>query len=100
MEEICVRVLEGETIEDIAKSWEVPCGAVMLWILADADRRDQWKRTHEALMMVYGQQAVAIADASENDGLRVRTRLALRDQWQKERGPGEGEPVTVVVSDG
>lgn len=109
------RLADGETLKEIAKEWQVPRGAFVLWFtttfpeLYDAAlkvRADEI--AHEALA-ISDEQALAISKQGTpydpdvpRDKLRVDTRLKLASQWDrarygaKDNGP-VGGGVTVVV---
>ena len=92
------RVAEGESLKEVAKSWQVPVGRFTEWFsnehaeLYDAAlkvRADQL--AHEALEISDEQQAVEKKDGSEfdpdvpRDKLRVDTRLKLASKWDRAR---------------
>jgi hypothetical protein len=98
------RVAEGETLKEVCKSRGWPYSLVARWLAEDVGRKAQY----DAALSLWGdglaQEAVAIADASENDvsvddegrervnadviqrsKLRVDTRLKLASKWDRDR---------------
>lgn len=109
------RVCDGETLRDIAKSWEIPVGKFVEWFST------QHAELYDAALKVradeLAHQAIAIADeqsevVKENgetydpdvprDKLRVDTRLKLAAKWDRKRygddaGVALGSPVTIMI---
>ena len=121
---VCQRVADGESLKGVGRSWELPVGRFVEWVMADAGRRGQYEAAlriradelaHEALEVADNDaltmKEVVMKDGSvaevpvlpdvPRDSLRVKTRLALAGLWDRERygqgGAAAGRTVRVVV---
>lgn len=107
MSVICQRVADGESLKGIGRSWELPVGRFVEWVVGDAERKAAYEAALRVRADELAHEALAVADGSEpeqvpRDSLRVKTRLALAGLWDRERygqGGGAGGKVTRVVVD-
>jgi hypothetical protein len=110
------RLCDGETLKEIARSWELPKGRFAEWFtVKHADLYDAALKVradelaHETLEIADEQAEVVKKDGGTydpdvaRDKLRVETRLKLAAQWDRSRygskdnGPAGGG-VTVIVN--
>lgn len=85
IETIAIRVLEGETLQKIAKAWEVPHGKLMLWIEADQKRSETYWAAVKHAAHLKAMEATDIADdAGPAEVPKARLQIAAR-QWNAER---------------
>ena len=97
IEEICVRMVEGESVREIAEGWGISPGVVMLWVMADDERYEKFRRACAAHAHMLEQEAVKIADEADVASLRVKVRMQVSERYRmKEVDSGQGE-LTVVV---
>jgi hypothetical protein len=100
------RLCDGETLKEIARSWELPKGRFAEWFtVKHADLYDAALKVradelaHETLAIADG----AVAETTAPAKLQVDTRLRLAAQWDRSRygskdnGPSGGG-VTVIVN--
>lgn len=85
MDVIAQRIADGEKLKDIAKAWEVPFGRLMIWINADAKRKElYWDAVaFGAHAEVDAAQKIA-DDAAPEEVPSARLRVSVR-QWRAER---------------
>jgi hypothetical protein len=97
LEELAVRVAEGESLADVCRAWDVPHGRFAGWIAADPARRDIYDGALRLRADAEAAEAVRIADkeGAENTAhasLRVRVRQWAASKWDRAR---YGESVQV-----
>lgn len=100
LEELCLRLADGETIKDLARAWGVPTGRVQAWLLADETRYQAYCRALEVHAHTLMAEVVGIADHGEDlrrDQLRIETRFRVAAHHAKARyGEEGGRPRTTV----
>ncbi len=104
LEELCLRLADGETVRELAEAWGVPCGRVQAWVMADEGRYTAYCRAQETYAHTLMSEVVAIADEGKNlgrDKLRIETRFRVAAAWAKgrygEQGGGGKTSIHVVV---
>ena len=113
LELLVQRIAEGETVKEIARSWDVPHGKLSGWLLADRERYEQYCRAQQVHAHTLVEEAVGIADAASTDDkagvmkakLQVDVRFRTAAHHAKERygeqGNGSGGTrVNVIVQRG
>lgn len=79
LEELFLRLTEGETLQTICLAWDVPYGRVLNWLMADAERYQRYLRALEVEAHALVAETVAIADRdspfTQRDRLQVDTRF-------------------------
>jgi len=105
MEVVGQRVIEGETLMQIARAWQVPVMRFVEWVVNDAVRCGQYQAALKVRADVIANETLAIADGvdesrvvkgengqdivlepdSRRDSLRVRTRLQLAGHFDPTR---------------
>lgn len=100
LEVVGQRVMEGETLKQIARSWQVPVMRFVEWVVNDAFRCGVYQAAlkvradelaHEALRisdeqeLAVGKNGVEYDPDVARDKLRVATRLKLAGTWDRER---------------
>ena len=107
LEEICLRLADGETLKELAEAWGVPCGRVQAWVMADEARYEAYSRALEVHAHTLMAEVVKIADEGEclgRDKLRIETRFRVaaahaKARYGVEAGAGR-TTVQVVVNRG
>lgn len=109
LEEICDRVATGETVEGIARRWEVPGVQVWKWLWSEEGRRRAYERAQELAAYRLMEEVVGIADEAEETSagvakarLRIETRYRVseahaRERYGREREMAKGGGVVQVV---
>lgn len=97
---IAQRLMDGETLKQIAKAWQVPYGKLAEWVIEDRDRADKYNAALKIWADSLAQECVAISDEQSavekrdgstfdpdvpRDKLRIETRLKLAGKWNRER---------------
>lgn len=97
---ITQRLMDGETLKEIAKAWQVPYGKLAEWVIEDRERSERYNAALKIWADSLAQECVAIADeqaeVAKRDGgtfdpdvprdkLRIETRLKLAGKWNRER---------------
>lgn len=108
---IAQRVADGEGLPALCKSWDVPYGRVMMWLMSDLSRYEVYKRALEVGAHLMVVEAISIADEQQEvvredgskfdpdvqrDKLRVDTRLKVARSHARELY-GEQRKVTHEV---
>lgn len=99
------RIADGETLQAIAKAWEIPTGRMVRWVLSDPDRTTAYRQAQEAAAHALMAEVVGIADEGEDvqrDRLRIETRFKVaaahaRDRYGAQAGGGPTQAVQVIV---
>lgn len=99
------RIAEGETLQAIAKAWEVPTGRMVRWVLSDPDRTQAYHQAQEAAAHALIAEVVGIADTGDDvprDRLRIETRFKVaaahaRDRYGVQAAGGHTQAVQVIV---
>ena len=119
IEVVIQRVLDGESLKQIAKSWKVPTLRFVKWVSDDAVRLASYEGAlriradeliHETLEIAAGRQIensegemVDVTDVAR-DKLMVDTNIKLAAMWDRQRYGGEkglgGAGITIVVNRG
>ena len=106
---LCQRLMEGETVEQIACAWEVPAGRLRRWLMDDGTRYEAYRRALQIDAHRLVQEAVAIADrvpSSKTDVLHAKLRIETRfktaayhdrETYGDTAGKGGGTQVNVIV---
>ena len=85
LEHILARVIQGESLEDIAGSYDVAYGAMWRWISGDKYRMGEY----ESALMGHADKLVhetkVIADESKDPKLMIDTRKFLSGKWDAGR---------------
>lgn len=106
MDVLCARLQEGESVRDVARSWDVPHGRLSAWILADRERSEQYLRALEIASHVLVSECVPIADGADpaavnHAKLRIDTRFRIASAhaalYADKKTGGVGTSVTVLV---
>lgn len=99
---VCVRVMEGMSLREVAREWGLPVGGFVRWVLADPDRRAEYEGALgvRAEQMVVDAVRAADGDGSEavkRNALQVATRLKVAGLLDRERWGEGGRAVAVGV---
>ena len=103
---VCARIAEGESLRDIAASWEVPVGRMLAWVLSDEDRYKAYCKATEIAAHALMHEVIAIADSDGpdvgRDKLRIETRFKVaaahaRDRYGAQSAGGGSTNVQVIV---
>jgi terminase small subunit-like protein len=110
LEILCHKVMEGESVKEIARSWDVPHGKLSGWLLADRERYEQYCRAQQVHAHTLVEEAVGIADAANADDkagvLKARLQVDVRfrtaahhakDRYGEQAAKGGGTRVQVIV---
>jgi len=102
LEELAVRVAEGESLWEICEEWAVPYGRFAGWIAADPRRQDIYDGARSIRADALADEIVEIADDETIDhqkaAVRIKARQWVATKWGRERY-GEQSTVTVAVVD-
>lgn len=71
LEDICLRVAEGESIAQLASAWAVPRSRILAWLMDDETRYATYQRALEMDAHRLVSETVAIADAAEPETVGV-----------------------------
>lgn len=85
LEVVGQRVMDGWTVKEIARAWDVPPTAFNAWLHGDVERKaavDAARRLHADQLAL---ETVGIADDSGDAALRVKTRFQLATFQDRER---------------
>jgi len=102
---VCARIAEGESLKDIAATWEVPVGRMLMWVMSDDDRYAAYCKATEIAAHALMHEVIAIADGDSEDlgrdKLRIETRFKVAAAHARERygaqGAGGGSTNVQVV---
>lgn len=85
MDEIAMRIIDGASLKDIAKAWEVPFGKLFLWIASDDQRKALYWEAKAFGSDAGVDDAQKIADDAEPAEVpKARIRIDIR-KWRAER---------------
>ncbi len=117
MDVIVQRVLDGESLKAIAKSWKLPVTRFIKWVSSDDGRLHEYEsalriRADEAIneaIEISDQQHKAVSESGKvfdpevpRDKLRIDTRLKIAALWDKERFGGEkglgGSGINIIIN--
>ena len=99
-----VVVMQG--LVEICRSWDVPYGKVLLWLMADEVRYGRYQRALEMQAHAYVSETIGIADTGEDtqrDKLRIETRLKIAEKHAPRmygKSDAGSSGITVVVNRG
>ncbi len=83
------RVIEGESLKQIARSWELPVMKFVTWIIEDLSRLQVYQAALKVRADEMAHETIEIADDKDGDprrdSLRVRTRMTLAGHWNREQ---------------
>ena len=89
---IVQRLCAGETLKQVAESWQIPYGRLAQWVIEDRERTEQYNAALRIWADSLAQETVGIADdvkASRDEvakaKLRVSTRFAIAGKLNRER---------------
>lgn len=97
-----VVVMQG--LVEICRSWDVPYGKVLLWLMADEVRYGRYQRALEMQAHAYVSETIDIADGggdTQRDKLRIETRLKIAEKHAPRmygKADGGAGGITVVVN--
>src|SRR5260221_1809681 len=95
------RMFDGEGLPAICKSWDVPYGRVLNWLIADAGRYARYERALETQAHEMVAQGVQIADEADPNGVpKARLRIDTRFRTARYHAPkvyGEVEAGRVLA---
>lgn len=92
---VCQRVIDGESLREIARAWELPTLRFAAWVGGDPERLAAYEGALRVRADELAHQVLGVADDTAGevprDALRVKTRLQLAGFWDRERyGTGAG----------
>jgi len=89
LEELAVRVAEGESLAAVCKSWDIPAGRFGAWIASDPRRRDIYEGARQLRADALSDEVLEIADEKgedhQRDALRIRARQWAASKWDRGR---------------
>ena len=85
LEHILARVMEGESLEDIAVRYDVAYGAMWRWISGDKYRMAEYESALRGHADKLVHETKEIADKSEDPKLMIDTRKFLSGKWDAGR---------------
>ena len=119
IEVVIQRVLDGESLKQIARSWKIPTLRFVKWMSDDAQRLASYEGAlriradeliHETLEIADEQKYAEDSKGNSydpevaRDKLRIDARLKLAAMWDRQRYGGEkgvgGAGITIVVNRG
>lgn len=119
MEIVIQRVIDGESLKQIATAWKLPVTGFVKWISDDDKRLAQYENAlkiradeivHEALEIADEQNEVVRENGTSydpdvaRDKLRIETRLKTASMWDKQRYGGEkatgGAGINIIINRG
>ena len=109
IEVVIQRVLDGESLKRIAKSWKIPVLRFVKWVSDDAVRLASYEgalriRADELIHETLEIAAAADDDTVACDKLRIDTHVKVAAMWDRQRYGGEkgvgGAGITIVISRG
>lgn len=97
IDEVCDRIVDGDTLTAIAASAEVSIGSLVSWIAADSERSVRAREARALAARVYDERAEAeIVGSKDAFGLSKAKELAYHLRWRASKiAPKEyGDKVT------
>lgn len=85
LEHILARVIQGESLGDIAESYDVAYGAMWRWISGDKYRMGEYESALRGHADKLVHETKGIADGSEDPKLMIDTRKWLSSKWDANR---------------
>lgn len=92
LEELAVRVAEGESLKAVCAAWDIPVGRFGAWLAADPRRRDIYEGARQLRADALADEILEIADGkagSQGDHLRdalsIRARQWVASKWDRSR---------------
>ena len=85
LEHILARVIEGESLEDIAGSYDVAYGAMWRWISGEKYRMGEYESALRGHADKLVHETKGIADESKDPKLMIDTRKWLSGKWDANR---------------
>lgn len=83
IEKVCLDIVDGKQITQIAHDLEVSKGTLIAWIAADADRSARVKDARAAAAIIWDEKAeTGISGASDQFELARATQLAHHYRWR------------------
>lgn len=104
MGEISQRLMDGETLREIAKSRQVPYGKLAEWIIADTTRSERYARASRIWVDALARETVGIADNAEATKVgishaKLQTDVRMRIASKLDRGTyGDNAAVNVNLN--
>ena len=109
IEVVIQRVLDGESLKRIARSWKVPTLRFVKWVSDDAVRLASYEGALRIRADELIHETLEIAAAADDytvacDKLRIDTHIKVAAMWDRQRYGGEkgvgGAGITVVINRG
>lgn len=119
MEIVIQRVIDGESLKQIATAWKLPATRFVKWISDDDERLAQYEGAlriradglvHEALDIADEQKEAVRENGTTydpevaRDKLRIETRIKAASMWDKQRYGGEkstgGAGINIIINRG
>ena len=109
IEVVIQRVLDGESLKRIARSWKIPTLRFVKWVSDDAVRLASYEgalriRADELIHETLEIAAAADDETVACDKLRIDTHIKVAAMWDRQRYGGEkglgGAGITIVVNRG
>ncbi len=89
METVGQRVMEGESLKQIARSWELPVMRFIEWVVNDLARLQVYEAALRIRADDLAHETLQIADNQDGDtrrdALRVKTRMTMAGHWDRQR---------------
>ena len=89
MEELAVRIAEGESLKAICATWNIPLGRFAGWIASDPRRQDIYDGAKRLRADAVADELIAIADDGGADvahaALRSKVRQWAASKWDRGR---------------
>jgi hypothetical protein len=95
---IAQRVAGGETLREISRSWEVPHGQLLMWLMDDDARWALYRRSLVQGGFAESDEAKEILDGATPDTIVVAKERAKVRQWRASKNAAEyfGERLDVM----
>lgn len=107
MEIVIQRVIDGESLKQIATAWKLPVTLFVKWISDDDERLTQYEGALRVRADELVHEAIDIAqngDDIQRDKLVVETKFRVASMWDKQRYGGEkstgGAGINIIINRG
>lgn len=89
LEELAVRVAEGEGMVAVCRAWDIPHGRFAAWVAADARRQEIYEGARKLRADALADEMLEIADREGDDvqqkALEIRARQWVASKWDRGR---------------
>jgi len=107
MEIVIQRVIDGESLKQIATAWKLPATRFVKWISDDDERLAQYEgalRVRADELIHEAMHTAQFGDDIQRDKLVVETKFRVASMWDRQRYGGEkatgGSGINIIINRG